>query len=382
MVFNSSRNLVPIQNLLEVRDFGDRLRQCGVANLGDAEALMNDPEVLASILHEDEIELLKASIRRYDREQVFGKRFKWELLAYSEETQRQFAEQAPDVFAAEFLETRLVYLSLSTRTLRALEQAGHETIGEVLKAQPELLSTRNLGDRSVGELFRLIGQFARVYRFILANLWSSTTRVEGLIPQLLGPLRERERDVLVKRYGLGVEPMTLREAGDALGISRERARQIQNRAMEKLREGTSIALVDNWVEAHLSDYLRRALISIGGLATTEQIDDASRNSGFSLSLIAQVLEKDVPWLLGRGQLTPVGEELWAVNPPFAELCRTVTGLYLNMTSGVESGAPTQQQIDAIRAAFPSGAGAKRPFPPNEKFIRLVLQHHQSITPKP
>ncbi|MEL6178253.1 MAG: hypothetical protein AAFS10_04835, partial [Myxococcota bacterium] len=142
MVFNSTRNLVPIPNLLEIREFADRLRQCGVANLGDAEALLGDPDVLGSILHEDEIVALSEAIARYDQEQAFIRRFKWDLLTYSEDTQRTFAEQAPGVFADAFIETRLVYLSLSTRTLRALEQAGHETIGEVLKAQPELLSTR------------------------------------------------------------------------------------------------------------------------------------------------------------------------------------------------------------------------------------------------
>ncbi|MEL6180351.1 MAG: sigma factor-like helix-turn-helix DNA-binding protein [Myxococcota bacterium] len=211
-------------------------------------------------------------------------------------------------------------------------------------------------------------------------------RVEGLVPQLLGPLRERERDVLAKRYGLDGEPLTLRQAGSALGISRERARQIQNRAMEKLREGTSIALIDNWVDAHLSDHLRRTLIAIGGLATTQAIDDASRANGLSLSLVAQVLERDVSWLLERGKLTTVGEDLWAVNPPFAELCRTVTRLYLDMTRGNESGlSPTQAQIDAIRAAFPTAPAAgstKRPFPPNEKFIRLVLEHHNDIILSP
>lgn len=49
-------------------------------------------------------------------------------------------------------------------------------------------------------------------------------------------LTERERRVLSLRYGLDDdEPKTLEDTGKALGISRERVRQIQNDALDKLR---------------------------------------------------------------------------------------------------------------------------------------------------
>ena len=49
-------------------------------------------------------------------------------------------------------------------------------------------------------------------------------------------LTPRERRVLELRYGLnGQEPQTLEEAGRAFDLSRERIRQIQNEALEKLR---------------------------------------------------------------------------------------------------------------------------------------------------
>jgi len=49
-------------------------------------------------------------------------------------------------------------------------------------------------------------------------------------------LTERERMVLSLRYGLeDDEPRTLEETGQELGISRERVRQIQNEALEKMR---------------------------------------------------------------------------------------------------------------------------------------------------
>ncbi len=49
-------------------------------------------------------------------------------------------------------------------------------------------------------------------------------------------LPEREREVLAKRYGLGDDqPRTLREIGKSMGLSRERVRQIESRALMRLR---------------------------------------------------------------------------------------------------------------------------------------------------
>ena len=53
----------------------------------------------------------------------------------------------------------------------------------------------------------------------------------------LGELDEKEREVVELRFGLDRdgEPRTLQEVGDLLGLSRERIRQIESRAKEKLR---------------------------------------------------------------------------------------------------------------------------------------------------
>jgi len=48
-------------------------------------------------------------------------------------------------------------------------------------------------------------------------------------------LDERERDVLRRHFGLGRPPETLADIGRRLGVSRERARQIEAAALENLR---------------------------------------------------------------------------------------------------------------------------------------------------
>jgi RNA polymerase primary sigma factor len=65
---------------------------------------------------------------------------------------------------------------------------------------------------------------------------------EAMLAQIaaaLADLEPKERDVMALRFGLGgEEPKTLQEIGDRLGVSRERVRQLEARAKEKIRRGT------------------------------------------------------------------------------------------------------------------------------------------------
>ena len=62
--------------------------------------------------------------------------------------------------------------------------------------------------------------------------------VTGEIDALLAPLNEREREVLALRFGLGDrgEPRTLEEISVTFGVTRERIRQIETKALAKLRD--------------------------------------------------------------------------------------------------------------------------------------------------
>ena len=62
-------------------------------------------------------------------------------------------------------------------------------------------------------------------------------RLHAGVRGALGELDDKEREVIELRFGLDRDgdPRTLQEVGDALGLSRERIRQIESRAKDKLR---------------------------------------------------------------------------------------------------------------------------------------------------
>lgn len=61
--------------------------------------------------------------------------------------------------------------------------------------------------------------------------------IEEVEKQLHSILEERESKILKMRYGIGeyTKPMTLKEIGEAIDLTRERVRQIENDALRKLQ---------------------------------------------------------------------------------------------------------------------------------------------------
>ncbi len=73
-----------------------------------------------------------------------------------------------------------------------------------------------------------------------------STTIKELLDCVMESLSERETTILKLRYGLsGESTHTLEETGKVLGITRERVRQIQERALEKLRQRKELAECDS-----------------------------------------------------------------------------------------------------------------------------------------
>jgi RNA polymerase primary sigma factor/RNA polymerase sigma factor len=123
-------------------------------------------------------------------------------------------------------------------------------------------------DYSLGNKFStyatraIMNQFARTFHLALrqhnrfrtnqSNVFTATLDVrcdhcefdgarascKGSIDGILRRLNERERKIIVRRFGLqnGRQPQTLKQVSEVLGVSKERVRQIQARAIQKLRQ--------------------------------------------------------------------------------------------------------------------------------------------------
>ena len=59
----------------------------------------------------------------------------------------------------------------------------------------------------------------------------------------LGTLSERERQVLKMLFGIGRNEMTAEEVANSLNLTRERVRQIKERALRRLREADNIKIL-------------------------------------------------------------------------------------------------------------------------------------------
>ncbi len=64
---------------------------------------------------------------------------------------------------------------------------------------------------------------------------------------LVFTLSDRERDIVKKFFGLGIPEMTLEEIGDEFGLTRERVRQIKEKAIRKLRPNAKSKLLKSFL---------------------------------------------------------------------------------------------------------------------------------------
>ena len=67
------------------------------------------------------------------------------------------------------------------------------------------------------------------------------------IDRALQTLTERERNIIEAFYGINQREMTLEEIGDKFGLTRERVRQIKEKAIRRLRQNTKSKLLKTYL---------------------------------------------------------------------------------------------------------------------------------------
>ncbi|MBL7111924.1 MAG: sigma-70 family RNA polymerase sigma factor, partial [Bacteroidales bacterium] len=67
------------------------------------------------------------------------------------------------------------------------------------------------------------------------------------IDRALATLTERERDIIKLFFGIGIQEMTLEEIGEQFGLTRERVRQIKEKAIRRLRHTSRSRLLKSYL---------------------------------------------------------------------------------------------------------------------------------------
>ncbi|MFV0482585.1 MAG: sigma-70 family RNA polymerase sigma factor, partial [Bacteroidales bacterium] len=69
----------------------------------------------------------------------------------------------------------------------------------------------------------------------------------GEINRVLSTLTDRESDIVKMFFGIGCQEMTLEEIGEEFGLTRERVRQIKEKAIRRLRHTSKSKLLKSYL---------------------------------------------------------------------------------------------------------------------------------------
>ncbi len=113
-----------------------------------------------------------------------------------------------------------------------------EKVAELLALPAEPLSlSQPLREDGTAELGEMVEDRMAESPFEAA----ATALMPAVVERLFAPLNERERRILALRFGLDHgEPLSLAQIGESFNLTRERIRQIEARAMSKLRDSVDI----------------------------------------------------------------------------------------------------------------------------------------------
>jgi hypothetical protein len=167
----------------------------------------------------------------------------------------------PEVITVDLSEA-IDCLDLSTRAAKVLTQLGIKSVGQLLDYPKGNLSHgKKLGPKSIAESETKVGEYLQGRRYAELGLLPRTHRgarpslpgTKAFVCRMLSFLPERDRDVLADRYGFwNGQIKTLKEIGDAVGLTRERVRQIQEINLIRLRRMIGTPRVKSFLDAKVS----------------------------------------------------------------------------------------------------------------------------------
>jgi RNA polymerase sigma factor (sigma-70 family) len=181
-------------------------------------------------------------------------------------------------------------LALSINDETFLITAGITTVGVLASKNQADLLKHNYFRRNPSSIFRISDQLNRYFAWLLEQdetawfaevternispmhqLRLAGATLDDLVDSWLGTLQDRDQQIIRHRYGLDGVELTLEEIGNLAGVTRERVRQIQKRALNRLRRQSSREIVRS-----LAVLLKNRLQQAGGLINEDEIDTILR----------------------------------------------------------------------------------------------------------
>jgi len=120
-----------------------------------------------------------------------------------------------------------------------------EKIHHIQKINQDTLSLElPVGDEDEGST---LGEFVKEEKILSPEQQASRKLLSDQIQEILSDLSPKEQKILIMRYGLadGVQH-TLEEVGSKFGVTRERIRQIESKAIEKIRGHEKAGRLENY----------------------------------------------------------------------------------------------------------------------------------------
>lgn len=119
-----------------------------------------------------------------------------------------------------------------------------------------------------------------------------TIQIEKVIIDILGTIeREREREIVSRRFGLFDRKETLEQIGELLGITRERVRQLEKAVVARLKTTAEQGKLPHMSE--VQDTLKAAVRELGNVARIQDVtakltSDNSRINQARVAFLAQL----------------------------------------------------------------------------------------------